>query len=188
VCLAGIKPPFSNAELVILISIFLPLLLFCHSFDKLRMVSNVEPQDTKTLKLIHIFQPLTAVRQVSFFLVLLCLRGHLFLRKVKPPTYYSSKEGDILLLKSPHIYGHTHGGHPFDVPVEKQEIAAVFMASPSDPPAPIFVLTVRGRQMSRIPDIASVGALVVGIRDYWPPRTILIIGKVDSICSTSAGA
>jgi hypothetical protein len=145
------------------------------------MVSNVEPQDTKTLKLIHIFQ-------LSFFLVLLCLRGHLFLRKVKPPTYYSSKEGDILLLKSPHIYGHTHGGHPFDVPVEKQEIAAVFMASPSDPPAPIFVLTVRGRQMSRIPDIASVGALVVGIRDYWPPRTILIIGKVDSICSTSAGA
>jgi hypothetical protein len=41
--------------------------------------------------------------------------------------------------------------------------------------------------MSGIPDVTSVGPIIVGACDYWPPRAILIIGKVDSICSLSTG-
>jgi hypothetical protein len=41
--------------------------------------------------------------------------------------------------------------------------------------------------MSGIPDVTSVGPIIVGACDYWPPRAILIIGKVDSICLLSTG-
>jgi hypothetical protein len=63
--------------------------IFCHSFDKLRMVSNVEPQVTKTLSQLYFstfiflyvfvsdfFDCVNLCQSVSNFFVPLCLCGY----------------------------------------------------------------------------------------------------------------
>ena len=72
----------------------------------------------------------------------------------------------MLFFKSPHIYSYILGGHPFDVSIEIQTIGAFSMPSPRHASASGYVVTVRGGQMSRIPNIASIGSRVISFSDY----------------------
>ncbi len=85
----------------------------------------------------------------------------------------------MLFFESPHIYGHILGGHPFNVPVEIETIGAFSMPGPCHASASGYVVTVRGGQMSRIPDIASIGSRVISFSDYVSPGAELVVGKVD---------
>ena len=88
-------------------------------------------------------------------------------------------QNHVLFFKAPHVCGHLFGGHPLDVPVEKQTIAAVFMSSPGNPSASGYVLTIRAGQMARTKYVATSYIPVGCIFEYGPPGPVLVVGKVD---------
>ncbi len=107
--------------------------------------------------------------------------------KIVLPKTTSTVRFNTLFLKSPKVYRYILRSQPFGMPVKKQHITASSMSSSRNPPACGYILALGGRQMSRGPHIASIISRVVGLSDYMSPRTILIIGEVNSTCSIGAG-
>ena len=93
----------------------------------------------------------------------------------------------MLFFAAPHVYCHIRGSYEIDVPVKVQTVAAIFMSGSCDPAASCYIVTVRGRHVARVPDVASIDSRIVSHSDYVSPWAVLVVGQVDGIRSTSAG-
>lgn len=91
------------------------------------------------------------------------------------------------LLKSPQVGSALWRRHPFDVPVEKEEVAAVLVAGAGDASASGDISALGGRQMAWGPDVTAVVAVIGGASDDVTPRPIFVVGKIDGACPLGAG-